>query len=308
MKVVIEPQITEHDPGLYRSEAVASSIDGFRSLDEGARAFYDEQGYVLVRKGFSQDLVDRAKDTLKSMCHEGAPRCDSVYYEGTIRRHLAEAATDHRPVDQSGASAKLAMGHVGDSIPRLPADIRARYLRKFMGFTRAYDALGAISQHPDLLAAAATLSGGTVREFQDMAMIKPPGGREKPWHQDHAYFNLPLDTRIVGVWIALDHVSPENGCMYLMAGAHKQGPRVHFMRRDWQICDTDIYGCRYVCAPMEAGAVLLFDAKLPHGTPTNRSDEYRWALQLHYIPTSVQEIDEQVRLEIFGSEGKNVTC
>ena len=41
--------------------------------------------------------------------------------------------------------------------------------------------------------------------FQDMALLKPPRvGREKPWHQDHAYFDLELRTRVVGVWIALD--------------------------------------------------------------------------------------------------------
>ena len=33
---------------------------------------------------------------------------------------------------------------------------------------------------------------GGVRMMQDMSMVKPPGGREKPWHQDHAYFNYPV--------------------------------------------------------------------------------------------------------------------
>lgn len=307
MKIVIEPQIAAHDPCLYHADEQAEPIEGFGSVDAAARAFYDEYGYVLVRRGFTRDEIREARQALQAMCYEDRPRCDAVYYEGTIRKHLAEQLED-RDVDTSGSFEKLALGHVGESVPRLAADIRARHLRKFMGFTRSYPALNRISQHPNLLAAAATLSGSPVREFQDMAMIKPPGGREKPWHQDHAYFNLPLETRIVGAWIALDHVSPENGCMYLMAGAHKDGPRIHFMRRDWQICDSDIYGCQCVCAPMEAGDVLLFDAKLPHGTPTNRSDAYRWALQLHYIPESVREIDEQVRLAVFGSEGKDVTC
>ncbi|MFW6213947.1 MAG: phytanoyl-CoA dioxygenase family protein [Spirochaetota bacterium] len=40
-----------------------------------------------------------------------------------------------------------------------------------------------------------------------MALVKPPGGREKPWHQDHACFDLPLDSTIVGVWIALGHAT-----------------------------------------------------------------------------------------------------
>ena len=29
--------------------------------------------------------------------------------------------------------------------------------------------------------------------FQSLALLKPPGGREKPWHQDNAYFNVDGD-------------------------------------------------------------------------------------------------------------------
>ena len=57
------------------------------------------------------------------------------------------------------------------------------------------------------------------------------------------------------------------------------------------------------------GDTLLFDSKLPHGTPTNRTaDDWRWALQYHYIPISASEVDESVRLQAFGTEGKDVTC
>ena len=142
-------------------------------------------------------------------------------------------------------------------------------------------------------------------------MIKPPGGREKPWHQDHAYFNYPIETSVVGVWIALGDVDENNGCMFLVPGAHKQGPILHFMKRDWQICDDEIYSAlagKRVCAPMKAGDVLIFDSKLPHGTPKNNTDDYRWAVQLHYMATRSIACSDEDRLALFGSEGKNVTC
>ncbi len=153
--------------------------------------------------------------------------------------------------------------------------------------------------------------GREVELFQEMAMLKPPGGREKPWHQDHAYFNHPLDTKIIGVWIALADVGPENGCMYLLPGAHQQGPIPHFMRRDWQICDAEIFEAlagRRIAAPMKAGDVLVFDSKLPHGTPKNRSNGWRWAVQLHYRSVGSPDCPDEERLAAFGSEGKNVTC
>ena len=80
------------------------------------------------------------------------------------------------------------------------------------------------------------------------------------------------------------------------------------MRRDWQICDTEVYDCQRTAVLMQPGDVLLFDGKLPHGTPTNQTPQQRWAVQFHYVPRSAVATDDEARVAIFGSEGKNVTC
>ena len=59
---------------------------------------------------------------------------------------------------------------------------------------------------------------------------------------------------------------------------------------------------------MAAGDVLLFDGKLPHGTPANRTAEFRWAVQYHYRPAAAILVDDEARLAAFGSEGRDVTC
>jgi phytanoyl-CoA hydroxylase len=59
---------------------------------------------------------------------------------------------------------------------------------------------------------------------------------------------------------------------------------------------------------MQAGDVMLFDGKLPHGTPVNQTDQFRWAIQFHYKAHTAVEVPDDVRLGAFGSEGKNVTC
>jgi phytanoyl-CoA hydroxylase len=186
--------------------------------------------------------------------------------------------------------------------------LRARHVRKFMGFVRRHPPLGHLARHPALIALVERLVGGTPELFQDMALVKPARGREKPWHQDHAYFNLALVTPIVGVWIPMGEVTPENGCMHMLAGGHKAGPRLHFKRRDWQICDTDVERTGRVAVPMQVGDVLFFDGKIPHGTPINRTDSFRWAVQYHYRPKAALAIDDAARLDAFGSEGKDVTC
>jgi len=169
-------------------------------------------------------------------------------------------------------------------------------------------ALTRLARHSELLGLVERLVGGRPELFQDMALVKPAQGREKPWHQDHAYFNLALDTPIVGVWIPMAEVTPENGCMHLLAGGHKGGPRIHFKRRDWQICDTDVETTGRVAVPMAAGDVLLFDGKLPHGTPVNRTEDFRWAVQYHFRPARAVQVDDAARLAAFGSEGRDVTC
>jgi phytanoyl-CoA hydroxylase len=184
----------------------------------------------------------------------------------------------------------------------------SKLVRKFMTFTAEHPPLAEIAQLPGLLAAAELLGGEPMYLFQEMALLKPAQGREKPWHQDHAYFNLPLDTPIVGAWIALGDVRPENGCMFVLRGGHRAGPRLHFQRRDWQLCDTESLPFFQTAVPMQAGDVLLFDGKLPHGTPINQTDETRWALQYHYIPTSATKTDDTERLAAFGPDGKDVSC
>ena len=142
-----------------------------------------------------------------------------------------------------------------------------------------------------------------------MALLKPPHiGREKPWHQDHAYFDLPIGTRIAGAWVALDEATIENCCMHVLPGGHIAGPRPHFSGRDWQLCDTEIIRQQCAAIPLKPGGVLLFDALLPHGTPVNRSGQRRRALQFHYAPNGVGRTSAEERMAVFGSEGRNVSC
>src|SRR5690606_10525792 len=122
-----------------------------------------------------------------------------------------------------------------------------------------------------------------------------------------------LDTPVVGAWIALDAATLDNGCMRVLERAHKEGPIHHWKRRDWQICDRDIYEkhgqpYRVLGVPLEPGGVLLFDGMLPHGTPHNSSPQRRRAVQYHYYPVDTQKVSKEDRMSVFGTEGKDVEC
>jgi phytanoyl-CoA hydroxylase len=270
-----------HPPQLYTCAAIATGVEGFGGVTEDDIVRYHEQGYLVARSAFSEPEVGAALEGLLDLIAGRNPDFDDFDIEEPAKPQW----------------------------PALSGEARQDAVRKLMSFT-AYDTrLLAIAEHPQLRAVLARLIDAVPERFQDMALIKPPRiGREKPWHQDCAYFDLPLGTRVVGIWIALDKATQENGCMHVLSGGHLDGPRPHFQRRDWQICDTEMLGKSCIAVPMRPGDCLFFDGLLPHGTPHNRSPKRRRALQFHYRPAGVAPIAREERLAVFGGEGQNVSC
>ncbi|MCE9615022.1 MAG: phytanoyl-CoA dioxygenase family protein [Lentisphaerae bacterium] len=265
---------------LYVARATAVAIGSLSDLDDEAIRRYEESGYLAVTQALTLEEARQGTEALTELILRPVPEGYQVQFEGQLG---------------------------GAEPPQGEARLDA--VRKLMSFVKVEPRLNAIASHPHLIQAVERLAGGPVRLFQDMALIKPPrGGREKPWHQDKAYFDYPLDTRVVGVWIALDEVTVANGCMHVMPGSHREGPQPHFTRRDWQICDTHIMGKSCVAVPLPPGGLLFFDGLLAHGTPPNTSHLRRRALQFHYAPVSVGTVDPAIRLHAFGGEGRHVTC
>lgn len=270
----------EYDPRLYDVAEVAEKLDGLEAIGDEEVARYRQQGYLAVENAFTPEETRNALDGLVDLICGRNPKFKTVSYERGAASRIAELTDEDRQ----------------DAV------------RKIMNFVQ-YDArLNHLAQHPKLLAVLTRLMGEEVTLFQNQALIKPPGGgREKPWHQDHAYFNLRMDKRIIGVWIALDEATVENGCMHVLPASHDD-PIIHFRRRDWQICDRDILGRKATAVPLKPGGLLLFDSLLPHGTPANQSQRRRRALQYHYAATSAVPWKSKERMAVFGSEGKDVEC
>ena len=265
---------------LYRSDNRATLLPTVDHIDEAAVDRYHADGYVAVGTLFDPARIDAALTGLNSLL-----------------------------LDPRGAGIEFEVG-VGDRLADLDAEARMNVVRKFMWFADHDERLRTLARDPVLMDVARRLIGDQdIALIQDMALLKPPGGgREKPWHQDNAYFNIEPGTPIVGVWIALDDATPENGCMHVLPGSHREGPVLHFQRRDWQICDSDVQIWRDLVVPLPAGGALFFDGLIHHGTPANRTNRRRRAVQFHYAPATAVRVTDERRMELFGSEGKNVSC
>jgi len=271
----------DYDPQLYQRRGLAESIVGFDAVDDAQYARFHEQGFLAIEGAFSPQEVRDALDGMLDVIDGKYPGYRGLQFE-------------------AGARALL---------PTTPREQKQDLIRKLSGFTQHDARLHAIATHRRLLDIVERLIGDKPGIFDDKALIKPPKiGREKPWHQDHAYWNVDLRAKMVTAWIALDAATEENGCLYVIPGSHREGPVVHFKRRDWQICDTQVQTERVVAAPLEPGGVLLFDSYLQHGTPANSSAQRRRALQYVYMPATAGRITPAERLAVFGSEGKDVEC
>ena len=266
--------------GLYRYDrTVNKRVPTVGDVTEADLGFFQEHGYLVVDQLLEEDEVEAALDGM-----------------------LALLADDPDGLIQF----EPGMAEEWDDVDAVPPEVKQDAIRKFMGFADHSEGMRAPAEKDSLLGLLETLVGGTPERFQDMALLKPPGGGEKPWHQDKAYFEVALDAPVVGVWIALDEATAENGCMHVVPGTHRDGPVVHFSRRDWQICDTDVQVDRDVMAPLEPGGALLFDGLLHHGTPPNDSDARRRALQFHYTAADAEWLDE--RPTAFGDANGDVEC
>ena len=270
-----------YPPKLYHYNKISKSIEGgFGNVTDTDLQFFHDHGYLVVHDAFDQSDIELAQQSIYDLIDGKYPDFKGVQIEPKLHKYLAEL---------SGLEKRKAA-------------------RKIHGFVDCDSHLNSMFYNQDLLQVLARFMDDEPLHLQDMALLKPSDfGSEKPWHQDCAYFNYPLGTTVIGVWIALDQATSENGCMHIAPGSHKE-PMIHFKRRDWQICDTDVSGENDTLVPLEPGGCLFFHGLMHHGTPANFSRSQRRALQFHYRPACADTITTEARLEIFGSEGTNAEC
>ena len=171
----------EYPEYLFSFDNIASGIEGYASFTEDHVRYYRETGFLAINDFFTAAEIASALAGLMDLIDGKNPDVPSavVQYEASTRDRLSASSLEERR----------------DMV---------RKLQNYVG-PRAH-ACGPSPIIPGCEKSSAGCSARPAPElFQDQALLKPRGiGREKPWHQDHAFFNLPLGTPIIGCWIALE--------------------------------------------------------------------------------------------------------
>jgi ectoine hydroxylase-related dioxygenase (phytanoyl-CoA dioxygenase family) len=142
--------------------------------------------------------------------------------------------------------------------------------------------LRAFCAHPTLVGLGRDLVGPDVRVYWDQSVYKQPHSSEPVlWHQDNGYSYVEPQAYLT-CWIALTDATPENGCVVVTPGAHRQGTLAHRSTPIGAECWGD--DARAVEVPVRAGSIVVFTSLTPHYTARNTTDSVRKAYIVQYIP------------------------
>lgn len=123
---------------------------------------------------------------------------------------------------------------------------------------------------------------------------KPPGiGKETPPHQDGFYFMLEPNEAVT-MWLALDYVDEENGCVRYIPGSNKKGMRPHgktgVLGFSQGIIDYDADdSAREVPMIVEPGDLIVHHSLTIHRADANPSNRTRKGLGFIFYSSLAKE-------------------
>jgi len=239
------------------------------SLTAGERASWEDRGFVVRRGAVAGDT------------------CDAML-ERVVTIARARAAGDD--VD---AVLVLPEVHLRDA-PGAAEDRVSKIFRLHRD-----PVFAAVAASDAIVTPMAELLGPRLDCFLSQFIFKNPGAYGQPWHQDSFYFpfDTPGDVHQVGAWVAVTEATPENGCLWVLPGSHREPIHEHVpdARPDAQLGYVEIVD--HVMGAeepvlMDPGDLLLFDSHLMHRSTDNESDGLRAAMVYHYTPTGTVDRSE----------------
>ncbi|XP_063100176.1 phytanoyl-CoA dioxygenase domain-containing protein 1 isoform X2 [Cavia porcellus] len=123
---------------------------------------------------------------------------------------------------------------------------------------------------------------------QSMYIFKQPGiGGEVLPHQDATFLYTEPLGRVVGLWIALEDATPENGCLWFIPGSHTCGVARRFIRSpdgtSFLGSEPERDDCLFVPTPVRRGGLVLIHGEVVHKSTQNLSDRSRHAYTVHLM-------------------------
>ncbi|XP_078090877.1 phytanoyl-CoA dioxygenase, peroxisomal [Mustelus asterias] len=240
------------------------------------RQFYEENGFLLIKKLVSDEDIKHFRDEFERIC-----RREVEVPMLTIMKDIAINKSEY--VDDQQAVSKIQNFENNEVLFK-------------------YCCL------PEILKYVECFTGPNVMAMHTMLINKPPDAGKKtsrhPMHQDLHYFPFRPADQIVCAWTAMERVDRNNGCLVVLPGTHKGRMKQHDYP-EWKDGVNKMYhGVRdynpdhpRVHLVMEKGDTVFFHPLLIHGSGRNRTQGFRKAISCHYASSDCYYIDVKGTLQ-----------
>lgn len=219
------------------------------------QAFYAEQGYLVL-----PELLSAAELTV-------------------LRTALAEVLSEAEGLTESN-----------DKFSVTQTDDGHWSVRRIFNPIAHHQAFHDLVFNPKILDVVENLIGPNIQLHHTKLNLKPPSSRQArfEWHQDYPFFpHTNFD--LLAVMIYLDDSTEENGCLTIIPGSHKGGPRNHLFAKDGafssQLEDKSFVEgdpSRWLKVPVPAGGMELHHCNMLHSSTANRGARPRSAMVIQY--------------------------
>ncbi|MCY4464955.1 MAG: phytanoyl-CoA dioxygenase family protein [Chloroflexi bacterium] len=126
-----------------------------------------------------------------------------------------------------------------------------------------------------------------LRIWHDQALIKPAWGNPTAWHLDNPYWSF-YSRDAISIWVALDDVTRDNGCLYFLPGTHKTATYdnvgIGSNISDLFNAYPQWAGLSAVAVEMKAGSCSFHNGLVAHGAAANMTPYARRAMTCAYMP------------------------
>ncbi|XP_076210640.1 phytanoyl-CoA dioxygenase, peroxisomal-like [Aptenodytes patagonicus] len=233
------------------------------------RQFYEDNGYLLIKKLVSDKDIERFRKEFMRICKkEVNPPGAMIMKDESLR-------------SQYGQSEKV--------------------VNKVQDFQEDKE-LFRYCTLPEVLKYVECFTGPDIMAMHTMLINKLPDTDKQtflhPMHQDLHYFPFRPADRIVCSWTAMERADQDNGCLVVQPGTHKEPLKPHGYPK-WEgkanklfhgLLDEDEKSPR-VHLVMEKGDTVFFHPLLIHGSGINKTSGFRKSISCHFASSQCYYID-----------------
>ena len=218
------------------------------------RAFYEDNGYLVF-----PELLDAEE-------------------LATLRAALASVLTEAEGLTETN-----------DKFSITPTETGGFAVRRIFEPIVRHEAFRDLVSNPKILDVVENLIGPDIQLHHTKLNMKPPssGQARFEWHQDYPFFpHTNFD--LLAVMIYIDEATEQNGCLRIIPGSHKWGPRNHLFSKDGafssQLEDKSVVEdpSRWLKVPVPAGGMEVHHCNMLHSSTANLGTQPRSAMVIQY--------------------------